>query len=317
MYTRKFIGIIVAKHTLSSTTQIPILSHTKDTFKAILRPPIVAITKPSNRWKLVYISIFFPFPFPSPSNPLKPNSIKQEKSNYKQQQSSSFQNQYSSSSSTASTSQSRLPISLSSLQNSPCHLSISLFLFFISQLKLHSTHLLQKSRHDLLDLSQLSGSITTYILHPTIEKEEEEEENRLGASVFFSTFCATERENQKVHNLIECLSSRRSYDNLTRWLGRKCTGCTCLHAQKYYLVDDGYSNQPGFLAPYREENYHRSHFRESDDEENVSVDDSIGIWNVPNGYQYHLGSSHNELAAWAQFRDKIADKLWVDLLQQS
>lgn len=178
MYTRKFIGIIVAKHTLSSTTQIPILSHTKDTFKAILRPPIVAITKPSNRWKLVYISIFFPFPFPSPSNPLKPNSIKQEKSNYKQQQSSSFQNQYSSSSSTASTSQSRLPISLSSLQNSPCHLSISLFLFFISQLKLHSTHLLQKSRHDLLDLSQLSGSITTYILHPTIEKEEEEEENR-------------------------------------------------------------------------------------------------------------------------------------------
>ncbi|XP_059655699.1 uncharacterized protein LOC132302780 isoform X2 [Cornus florida] len=32
-------------------------------------------------------------------------------------------------------------------------------------------------------------------------------------------------------------------------------------ARKYYLVDSGYANQPGFLAPYRGQRYHFQEYR--------------------------------------------------------
>lgn len=47
------------------------------------------------------------------------------------------------------------------------------------------------------------------------------------------------------------------------------------------------------------------YFREFENEEDAPCNHSVGTQNVLDGHQYHLGTSRNELAAWAPFAIKL------------
>ncbi|XP_028960617.1 uncharacterized protein [Malus domestica] len=80
---------------------------------------------------------------------------------------------------------------------------------------------------------------------------------------------------------------------------------------KYYVVDSGYANMSGFLAPYRKVRYHLRDFRGRDND--VDVVDEESSWANQEGENMHL----NDDNVMNDVRDHIAGSMWLDYVNNN
>ncbi|KAM1017084.1 hypothetical protein ACFX2A_047678 [Malus domestica] len=80
---------------------------------------------------------------------------------------------------------------------------------------------------------------------------------------------------------------------------------------KYYVVDSGYANMSGFLAPYRKVRYHLRDFRGRDNDVDVVDEKSSGA------NQEKANMHLNDDNVMNDVRDHIAGSMWLDYINNN